>query len=162
ARYAVGRSSPPRRRQGPACTSPGPGTSSTDRGITKGDHEERAHSRRARRRRRRQGGPQETGGRPGRGGAGEKAGGGGRAGRTRVGGGAGGGRVDNAKHRDGVGVGSGDIRRELAADARQAQVEAVNDELNENPECTGYLVQLPLPPGLDALAILHRMDPAKD
>jgi len=68
----------------------------------------------------------------------------------------------NGKHRDSVEVGIASIRRELPADASQAQVEAVIDELNENPECTGYLVQLPLPPGLDALAILHRMDPAKD
>src|SRR5215470_12466500 len=68
----------------------------------------------------------------------------------------------NGKHRDSVEVGIASIRRELPADASQAQVAAVIDELNENPECTGYLVQLPLPPGLDALAILHRMDPAKD
>jgi methylenetetrahydrofolate dehydrogenase (NADP+) / methenyltetrahydrofolate cyclohydrolase len=68
----------------------------------------------------------------------------------------------NGKHRDSLEVGIASIRRELAADASQAQVEAVVDELNANPECTGYLVQLPLPPGLDALAILHRVDPAKD
>ena len=68
----------------------------------------------------------------------------------------------NGKHRDSLEVGIASIRRELPADASQAQVEAVVDELNANPECTGYLVQLPLPPGLDALAILHRMDPAKD
>jgi len=68
----------------------------------------------------------------------------------------------NGKHRDSLEVGIASIRRELPADARQAQVEAVVDELNANPECTGYLVQLPLPPGLDALSILHRVDPAKD
>ena len=68
----------------------------------------------------------------------------------------------NGKHRDSLEVGIASIRRDLPADASQAQVEAVVDELNANPECTGYLVQLPLPPGLDALAILHRMDPAKD
>jgi methylenetetrahydrofolate dehydrogenase (NADP+) / methenyltetrahydrofolate cyclohydrolase len=68
----------------------------------------------------------------------------------------------NGKHRDSVQVGIASIRRELPADASQAQVEAVIDELNGNPECTGYLVQLPLPPGLDPLAILHRVDPAKD
>jgi len=68
----------------------------------------------------------------------------------------------NGKHRDSLEVGIASIRRELPADASQAQVEAVVDELNDNPECTGYLVQLPLPPGLDALAILHRVDPAKD
>ena len=68
----------------------------------------------------------------------------------------------NGKHRDSLEVGIASIRRELPADASQAQVEAVVDELNANPQCTGYLVQLPLPPGLDALAILHRVDPAKD
>jgi methylenetetrahydrofolate dehydrogenase (NADP+)/methenyltetrahydrofolate cyclohydrolase len=68
----------------------------------------------------------------------------------------------NGKHRDSLEVGIASIRRELPADASQAQVEAVIDELNANPECTGYLVQLPLPRGLDALAILHRVDPAKD
>ena len=68
----------------------------------------------------------------------------------------------NGKHRDSLEVGIASIRRKLPADASQAQVEAVVDELNANPECTGYLVQLPLPPGLDALAILHRVDPAKD
>jgi len=59
----------------------------------------------------------------------------------------------NGKHRDSVEVGIASIRRELPADASQAQVEAVIDELNANPECTG---------GLDPLAILHRVDPAKD
>ena len=68
----------------------------------------------------------------------------------------------NGKHRDSVEVGIASIRRDLPAGAGQAQVEAVIDELNANPEVTGYLVQLPLPPGLDPLAILHRVDPAKD
>src|SRR6185312_5114740 len=68
----------------------------------------------------------------------------------------------NGKHRDSVAVGITSIRRDLPADASQEQVEAVVDELNANPECTGYLVQLPLPAGLDPLAILHRVDPAKD
>ena len=54
------------------------------------------------------------------------------------------------------------IRRELPADATQEQVEAVIDELNADPACTGYIVQLPLPRGLDANAVLERMDPAKD
>jgi methylenetetrahydrofolate dehydrogenase (NADP+)/methenyltetrahydrofolate cyclohydrolase len=66
------------------------------------------------------------------------------------------------KHRDSAQVGIASIRRELPASATQQQVEAVVDELNADPACTGYIVQLPLPPGLDALAVLHRMDPAKD
>jgi methylenetetrahydrofolate dehydrogenase (NADP+)/methenyltetrahydrofolate cyclohydrolase len=41
-------------------------------------------------------------------------------------------------------------------------VEAVIDELNADPACTGYIVQLPLPEGLDRERVLHRIDPAKD
>jgi len=66
------------------------------------------------------------------------------------------------KHRDSVQVGIASIRRDLPADATQQQVEAVVDELNADPACTGYIVQLPLPPGLDAHRLLLRMDPAKD
>jgi methylenetetrahydrofolate dehydrogenase (NADP+) / methenyltetrahydrofolate cyclohydrolase len=68
----------------------------------------------------------------------------------------------NGKHRDCAEVGIASIRRELPADATQQQVEAVVDELNADPACTGYIVQLPLPVGIDANAILSRMDPAKD
>ncbi|WP_406277692.1 bifunctional methylenetetrahydrofolate dehydrogenase/methenyltetrahydrofolate cyclohydrolase [Streptomyces sp. NBC_00191] len=66
------------------------------------------------------------------------------------------------KHRDCAQIGVASIRRELPADATQEQVEAVIDELNADPTCTGYIVQLPLPRGLDAHAVLERMDPAKD
>jgi methylenetetrahydrofolate dehydrogenase (NADP+) / methenyltetrahydrofolate cyclohydrolase len=66
------------------------------------------------------------------------------------------------KHRDSVQVGIASIRRDLPADATQEQVEAVVDELNADPACTGYIVQLPLPAGLDAHRVLNRMDPAKD
>jgi methylenetetrahydrofolate dehydrogenase (NADP+)/methenyltetrahydrofolate cyclohydrolase len=66
------------------------------------------------------------------------------------------------KHRDCEQAGIASIRRELPADATQGQVEAVIDELNADPACTGYIVQLPLPRGLDANAVLERMDPAKD
>lgn len=66
------------------------------------------------------------------------------------------------KHRDCAQVGIASIRRDLPADATQEQVEAVVEELNADPACTGYLVQLPLPPGLDAHRVLHRMDPDKD
>ncbi|POX42721.1 bifunctional methylenetetrahydrofolate dehydrogenase/methenyltetrahydrofolate cyclohydrolase [Streptomyces sp. Ru73] len=66
------------------------------------------------------------------------------------------------KHRDCAQVGIASIRRELPADATQEQVEQVIDELNADPACTGYIVQLPLPRGLDANAVLERMDPAKD
>jgi methylenetetrahydrofolate dehydrogenase (NADP+)/methenyltetrahydrofolate cyclohydrolase len=68
----------------------------------------------------------------------------------------------NGKHRDCAQVGIASIRRDLPADTRQAEVEAVVDELNADPACTGYIIQLPLPPGLDAQSLLERMDPAKD
>ena len=66
------------------------------------------------------------------------------------------------KHRDCAKVGIASIQRELQADASQVDVEAVIDELNADPACTGYIVQLPLPRGLDAGAALERVDPGKD
>jgi methylenetetrahydrofolate dehydrogenase (NADP+)/methenyltetrahydrofolate cyclohydrolase len=66
------------------------------------------------------------------------------------------------KHRDCAEVGIESIAVELPADAGQHQVEAVVDQLNADPRCTGYIVQLPLPAGLDANAVLERMDPGKD
>jgi methylenetetrahydrofolate dehydrogenase (NADP+) / methenyltetrahydrofolate cyclohydrolase len=68
----------------------------------------------------------------------------------------------NGKHRDSAQVGIASFRMELPASATQAEVEAVVDELNADPACTGYLVQLPLPPGLDERRVLHRIDPEKD
>jgi methylenetetrahydrofolate dehydrogenase (NADP+)/methenyltetrahydrofolate cyclohydrolase len=66
------------------------------------------------------------------------------------------------KHRDCAQVGIRSIRKDLPADATQAQVEAVVAELNADPACTGYLVQLPLPGGLDAQRVLGMIDPDKD
>lgn len=66
------------------------------------------------------------------------------------------------KHRDCAEVGIESIRRELPDTASQQDVVRVVDELNADPTCTGYIVQLPLPRGLDANAVLERMDPAKD
>ncbi len=66
------------------------------------------------------------------------------------------------KHRDCAEVGIESIQVELAADATQTDVEDAVDRLNIDPRCTGYIVQLPLPRGLDANAVLARMDPAKD
>src|SRR3984885_4884821 len=68
----------------------------------------------------------------------------------------------NGKHRDCAEVGIASIRRDLPADATQGQVEVVVDELNADPACTGYIVQLPLPAGIDANAVLSRIDPDKD
>lgn len=66
------------------------------------------------------------------------------------------------KHRDCEQVGIASIRRELPADASQEELERVIDELNDDPRCTGYIVQLPLPPHMDTNAVLERIDPAKD
>jgi methylenetetrahydrofolate dehydrogenase (NADP+)/methenyltetrahydrofolate cyclohydrolase len=66
------------------------------------------------------------------------------------------------KHRDCAEVGLASIQRELPATATQEEIEAVVRELNENPECTGYIVQLPLPKGIDTNRVLELMDPAKD
>jgi methylenetetrahydrofolate dehydrogenase (NADP+)/methenyltetrahydrofolate cyclohydrolase len=66
------------------------------------------------------------------------------------------------KHAACAKVGITSIRRDLPADTTQAQLEAVIDELNADPTCTGYIVQLPIPAHLDAGAILERIDPAKD
>lgn len=66
------------------------------------------------------------------------------------------------KHRESEAIGMNSIQRELPADATQAEVEAVIDELNADSACHGYIVQLPLPRHLDTDAILERIDPAKD
>jgi methylenetetrahydrofolate dehydrogenase (NADP+)/methenyltetrahydrofolate cyclohydrolase len=67
-----------------------------------------------------------------------------------------------AKHRDCAKVGVASIQKELPAEATQADVERAIDELNADPACTAFIVQLPLPRGLDAGAVLERIDPAKD
>jgi methylenetetrahydrofolate dehydrogenase (NADP+) / methenyltetrahydrofolate cyclohydrolase len=66
------------------------------------------------------------------------------------------------KHRDCAQVGIVSIRRDLPATASQQQVEDVVAELNADPACTGYIVQLPLPAGLDAQRVLGLIDPDKD
>lgn len=66
------------------------------------------------------------------------------------------------KHRDCAEVGIASIQRELPATATQEEIEAVVRELNEDPACTGYIVQLPLPKGIDENRVLGLMDPAKD
>ncbi|HEY9522356.1 MAG TPA: bifunctional methylenetetrahydrofolate dehydrogenase/methenyltetrahydrofolate cyclohydrolase [Thermopolyspora sp.] len=66
------------------------------------------------------------------------------------------------KHRDCAEVGIASIRRDLPATATQDEVAAVIDELNADPGCTGYIVQLPLPSHLAAQPLLERVDPAKD
>lgn len=66
------------------------------------------------------------------------------------------------KHNDCAKIGVTSIRRDLPADVPQADVEAVLDELNDDPACTGYIVQLPLPEQLDSGALLERIAPHKD
>lgn len=66
------------------------------------------------------------------------------------------------KHRDCAEVGIDSIREDLPADASTADVESAIDRLNADPRCTGYIVQLPLPKGIDPGPLLERIDPAKD
>ena len=66
------------------------------------------------------------------------------------------------KHNACAKVGITSIRRDLPADITQSRLHEVIDELNADPACTGYLIQLPLPGHLDAGAALERVDPAKD
>jgi methylenetetrahydrofolate dehydrogenase (NADP+)/methenyltetrahydrofolate cyclohydrolase len=66
------------------------------------------------------------------------------------------------KHRDCQEVGINSIRVDLKADASQADVLAAIKDLNNSKECTGYIVQLPLPKEIDTQKILEAIDPAKD
>ena len=66
------------------------------------------------------------------------------------------------KHADCAEVGILSIREDLPAAATQGEVEAAVDRLNADGACTGYIVQLPLPAGVDTNAILERVDPDKD
>jgi len=68
----------------------------------------------------------------------------------------------SGKHRDCQEVGINSIRVDLPADATQADVLAAIRDLNNAKECTGYIVQLPLPRGIDTQVILEAIDPAKD
>jgi methylenetetrahydrofolate dehydrogenase (NADP+)/methenyltetrahydrofolate cyclohydrolase len=66
------------------------------------------------------------------------------------------------KHRDCAEVGIESLRIDLPETATQAEVETAVDQLNADPTCTGYIVQLPLPAGLDENAVIGRIDPGKD
>ncbi|MCB9441083.1 MAG: bifunctional methylenetetrahydrofolate dehydrogenase/methenyltetrahydrofolate cyclohydrolase [Mycolicibacterium sp.] len=66
------------------------------------------------------------------------------------------------KHADCAQVGITSIRRDLPADTTTEQLNSVIDELNADPACTGYIVQLPLPRHLDENAALERIDPDRD
>ncbi|MFE3999513.1 bifunctional methylenetetrahydrofolate dehydrogenase/methenyltetrahydrofolate cyclohydrolase [Nocardioides sp. YIM B13467] len=66
------------------------------------------------------------------------------------------------KHRDCAEVGIASIRIELPASASQAEIEAAVQQLNDDPTCTGFIVQLPLPPHVDTHRVLELIDPDKD
>jgi methylenetetrahydrofolate dehydrogenase (NADP+)/methenyltetrahydrofolate cyclohydrolase len=66
------------------------------------------------------------------------------------------------KHRDCADIGIHSIRVDLPANASETEIlRAVND-LNDSKECTGYIVQLPLPRGINTQKILEAIDPSKD
>ncbi|TPW75480.1 bifunctional methylenetetrahydrofolate dehydrogenase/methenyltetrahydrofolate cyclohydrolase [Schumannella soli] len=68
----------------------------------------------------------------------------------------------SGKHRDSAEIGVESIRVDLPADATEAGVHAEIQRLNADPAVTGYLVQLPLPKGMDEHAAITAVDPAKD
>lgn len=66
------------------------------------------------------------------------------------------------KHADCAEIGVTSIKRELPANATFDQIAAAVNELNADPACTGYIVQLPLPKGIDENAVIDLIDPKKD
>jgi methylenetetrahydrofolate dehydrogenase (NADP+)/methenyltetrahydrofolate cyclohydrolase len=68
----------------------------------------------------------------------------------------------NGKHKDCAEVGIESIRVELPETASQEEILAEVHRLNADPGCTGYIVQLPLPRGIDENAVLGAIDPVKD
>jgi methylenetetrahydrofolate dehydrogenase (NADP+)/methenyltetrahydrofolate cyclohydrolase len=68
----------------------------------------------------------------------------------------------NGKHKDCAEVGIESLREDLPATATQEEILAAVRRLNDNPACTGYIVQLPLPKGVDENAVLGEIDPVKD
>jgi methylenetetrahydrofolate dehydrogenase (NADP+) / methenyltetrahydrofolate cyclohydrolase len=68
----------------------------------------------------------------------------------------------SGKHRDCAEVGINSIRIDLPTTASASDVSAALKDLNNSNECTGYIVQLPLPSGINANSILESIDPDKD
>lgn len=66
------------------------------------------------------------------------------------------------KHRDCAEVGITSIRIDLPKTATQTEILNAIAELNKNPQCTGFIVQLPLPEGVDTDKVLEAIDPKKD
>ncbi len=68
----------------------------------------------------------------------------------------------NGKHADCAEVGIASIREDLPQSATQEEIEAAVERLNASPDCTGFIVQLPLPAGIDSNRVLELIDPDKD
>jgi methylenetetrahydrofolate dehydrogenase (NADP+) / methenyltetrahydrofolate cyclohydrolase len=68
----------------------------------------------------------------------------------------------SGKHRDCQEVGINSIRIDLSQNATEKDVLAAIADLNSSKECTGYIVQLPLPKGINTQRILEAIDPSKD
>lgn len=68
----------------------------------------------------------------------------------------------NGKHADCAEVGIASIREDLPGTATQEEIEEAVRRLNANPACTGFIVQLPLPAGIDTNRVLELVDPDKD
>jgi methylenetetrahydrofolate dehydrogenase (NADP+)/methenyltetrahydrofolate cyclohydrolase len=68
----------------------------------------------------------------------------------------------NGKHKDCAEVGIASMREDLPETATQEQIEAAVARFNDNPDCTGFIVQLPLPAGIDTNRVLELVDPDKD
>jgi len=66
------------------------------------------------------------------------------------------------KHRDCAQVGIASLQVELPASTSADQLRGEIERLNADPACTGFIVQLPLPAGMDANAVLAHVDPAKN
>jgi len=66
------------------------------------------------------------------------------------------------KHRDCAEVGVQSIRIDLPASASKSDIFKAISELNDAPEVTGYIVQLPLPVGINTNEVLEAIDPDKD
>ena len=66
------------------------------------------------------------------------------------------------KHRDCAEIGMHSVRIDLPASASLSDIKAAVRDLNDSKKVTGYIVQLPLPKGIDSNSILEMIDPSKD
>lgn len=68
----------------------------------------------------------------------------------------------SGKHRDCAEVGVKSIRIDLPGSASKSDIYKAVEEMNNSAEVTGYIIQLPVPLGIDTNQLLERIDPAKD